>query len=173
MTEHTPELPYPDDPASFNLRARDWGSALGLSLVAVALVSASASLPIVSLAVLGTAGVVRSAPFAFVLGQVALIPVLSSISPLAGVAQLGLLAVLTEPARSPYDIVTLVVTSISWAALLALVVGIHEQGVFVTGGLVTLAVGAGIYVTYRVTLVRLNLVTPTEPADESNLKTQG
>lgn len=173
MTQHTPELPYPDDPTAFDLRARDWGSALGLGLVVVTLVTASASLPVASLAVLGVAGVVGSAPLAFVLGQIALIPVINSISPLAGVAQLGLLAVLTEPARLPRDTATSGLTTTSWAALLALVVGISDQGVLVTGGLVALTVAAGVYVTYRVTLVRLNLVTTTEPADESNLKTKG
>lgn len=173
MTHDTPELPTLDDAASVDLRARDWGSALGLGLVAVTLVTASASLPLVSLAVLSVAGVVGSAPLAFVLGQIALIPVISGISPLAGVAQLGLLAVLTEPARSPRDSTTFVVTTISWVGLLLLVVGRSDQRGLVTGGLVALAVGAGVYVTYRVTLVRLNLVSSAEPADDATVETKG
>jgi hypothetical protein len=173
MTQATPELPYPDNAASVDLRARDWGSALGLGLVAVTLVTASASLPLISLAVLSVAGVVGSAPLAFVLGQIALIPVISGISPLAGVAQLGLLAVLTEPARSPRDPPTIVVTTISWVTLLLLVVGRSEQGGLVTGGLIVLAVGAGVYVTYRVTLVRLNLVPPAESPDDATVETKG
>lgn len=173
MTQDTPELPAPDDAASVDLRARDWGSALGLGLVAVTLVTKSGSLPLASLAVLTVAGVVGSASLAFVLGQIALIPVLSSISPLVGVAQLGLLAVLTEPARSPRDPTTFVVTTISWVGLLLLVVGRSDQGMLVTGGLIVLAVGAGVYVTYRITLVRLNLVTPAEPADDATVETKG
>lgn len=173
MTQDTPELPHSDDTAFVAVRARDWGSALGLGLVAVTLVTASASLPLVSLAVLSAAGVVRSAPLGFVLGQTALIPVVSGISPLVGAAQLGLLAVLTEPARSPRDPTTLVVTTISCVGLLLLVVGRSDQGRLVTGGLIVLAVGAGVYVTYRITLVRLNLVTPAEPADDVTAETKG
>lgn len=173
MTQDTPELPYSDDTAFVAVRARDWGSVLGLGLVAVTLVTASASLPLISLAVVSVAGVVRSAPLAFVLGQTALIPVVSGISPLVGVTQLGLLAVLTEPARSPRDPTTLVVTTISWIGLLLLVVGPSDQTGLVTGGLIVLAVGVGVYVTYRATLVRLNLVSPAEPTADTTVETKG
>ena len=165
MTQATRTLSYPDDSGFFDVRARDWTSIFGLGLVAVALVSLSPSLPVVSLVVLGIVGVSSSAPLAFALGQLACIPVVSEISPAVGVAQLGLLAVLTERARSSRDTATFVVTSISWAALLALVVGVSNRGVLVTGGLLCLAVTAGVYATYRLTLVRLDLVTPAEPAD--------
>ncbi|RLM77770.1 hypothetical protein D3D02_19515, partial [Halobellus sp. Atlit-38R] len=135
MTQQPSKLPYPDEPAVFELRARDWGSIFGLGLAAAALVSLSSSLPIASLVALGVAGVVSSAPLAFVLGQLALIPVVSGLSPAVGVVQLGLLAVLTERARSSRDPTTLVVTSLGWGALIALVVGTSEQGLLITGGL--------------------------------------
>ena len=173
MTQQTSKLPYPDEPAFFDVRARDWGSVFGLGLVAAALVSLSPLPPIASLAVLGVAGVVSSAPLAFVLGQLALIPVLSGLSPAVGVAQLGLLAVLTERPRSSRDTTTLVVTSLGWVALIALVVGTSEQGMRITGGLLALAVAGSVYLTYRVTLVRLDLVTSAEPADDPDPKTQG
>lgn len=173
MTQQPSKLPYPEGPAFFDGRARDWGSIFGLGLVAAALVSLSPSLPIASLAVLGVAGVVSSAPLAFVLGQLALIPVLSGLSPAVGVAQLGLLAVLTERARSSRDTTTLVVTSLGWGALIALVVGISEQGMLIAGGLVALAVAGSVYLTYRGTLVRLDLVTPAEPADNPDSETKG
>lgn len=173
MTQQTSKLPYPDEPAFFDVRARDWGSVIGLGLVAAALVGLSPSSLIASLAVLGVAGVVSSAPLAFVLGQLALIPVVSGLSPAVGVAELGLLAVLTERARSSRDPTTLVVTSLGWGALIALVVGTGEQGLLITGGLLVLAVAGSVYLTYRVTLVRLDLVTPAEPAENPDPETQG
>ncbi|WP_434522757.1 hypothetical protein [Halorubrum sp. AS12] len=173
MTQQASKLPYPKEPPFIDVRARDWGSIFGLGLVAVTLVSLSPSLPIASLVVLGVAGVVTSAPLAFVLGQLALIPVLSGLSPAVGVAQLGLLAVLTERARSSRDTTTLMVTSLGWVALIALVVGTSEQGMLITGGLLALAVAGSVYLTYRVTLVRLDLVTPAEPADNPDSETKG
>ncbi|WP_049911164.1 hypothetical protein [Halorubrum coriense] len=172
MPQSTPELPTSDDPV-FDLNARDWGSALGLGVVAVTLVLMSPSVPIASLVVLGAAAVVHSAPLGFVIGQIACIPVVSGISPLTGVVQLGLLAVLTEPTRSPRDTTTLGLSIIAWVVLIALVVGTTDQGLLVTGGLVCLAVGGSVYVTYRVTLVRLDLVTVGAPDDDSNLNTKG
>jgi hypothetical protein len=166
MTHQSPKLPYPDEPAVIDVRARDWTSILGLGVVAVALVGISPSVPLAPLAVLGVAGVVSSAPLAFAVGQLALIPIVSGISPAIGVIQLALIAVLTEPLRPSRDVATLVVTILGWATLTALVVGRSDQRALITGGLLVLAVGVGVYLTYRVTLVRLDLVTPAEPTDD-------
>jgi len=173
MTQATRTLSYPDGSGFFDVRARDWTSIFGLGLVAVALVSLSPSLPVVSLVVLGIVGVSSSAPLAFALGQLACIPVVSEISPAVGVAQLGLVAVLTEPARSSRDTATLALTVLGWSVLVALILETSEQGMLTTGGLLCLAVGMGIYFTYRVTLVRLELVSTDEPVDGSDLKTKG
>ena len=173
MTQATRTLPYPDDSGFFDIRARDWASIFGLGLVAVALVSLSPSLPVVSLAVLGIVGMSSSAPLAFALGQLALIPVVSEISPAVGVAQLGLVAVLTEPVRSSRDTATLTLTVLGWSVLVALILGTSEQGLLTTGGLVCLTVGVGIYLTYRITLVRLELVPTDGLEDGSDLKTKG
>ena len=173
MTQATQTLPYSDDSGFFDVRARDWTSIFGLGLVAVALGSLSPSLPVVSLAVLGIVVVSSSAPLAFALGQLALIPVVSEISPAVGVAQLGLVAVLTEPARSSRDMSTLTLTVLGWSALVGLILGTSEQGLLTTGGLLCLAVGVGIYLTYRVTLVRLELVSTDELENGSDLKTKG
>lgn len=173
MTQATRTLSYPDGSGFFDVRARDWTSIFGLGLVAVALVSLSPSLPVVSLVVLGIVGVSSSAPLAFALGQLACIPVVSEISPAVGVAQLGLVAVLTEPARSSRDTATLALTVLGWSVLVALILETSEQGMLTTGGLLCLAVGMGIYLTYRVTLVRLELVSTDEPVDGSDLKTKG
>ena len=153
--------------AHLDVTARDWVSGIGLLGVGAALVSASATIPVGSLLILAFAGVVRSSPGAFVIGQIALLPSLTAISPMAGVAQLGLLAVVTEPTRDPFDPLALSTAVISFGGLIGLVVVVRAESLLVVGGLVCLAVAGSLYGIYRVTLVRLGLVgspdTSTEP----------
>lgn len=153
--------------------ARDRVGGVGLLLVAATLVTASPTIPVGSLFVLSLAVVVRPSPAAFVIGQLTLIPSLTATSPLAGVAQLGLLAVLTEPARNPFDLFALSATVTSFGGLLGLIVLARGEALLVVGGLFCLAVSASLYGIYRGTLVRLGLVRPPDtPTEKLEPKSQ-
>jgi hypothetical protein len=157
--------------AHIDLTARDWVSGIGLLGVGAALLSASSTSPVGSLLILALAGVVRSSPGAFVIGQIALLPSLTAVSPMAGVAQLGLLAVVTEPTRDPVDPLALSAAVVSFGGLIGLVV-VRAESPLIVGGLVCLAVGGSLYGIHRVTLVRLGLVgspdTSTEPFEPNS-----
>ena len=155
--------------SSVGVSVRDWVGGVGLLLIGVALVTASPSVPVGALVILMVAVVVRSSLGAFVIGQIALVASLPTISPVAGVAQLGLLAVLTEPTRNEGDLLAVATTSISFAGLLGLVVFVRGESLLVVGGLLGLVVAGCLYAIHRVTQVQLGLVgspdTSTEQRD--------
>ncbi|RLM60088.1 hypothetical protein, partial [Halorubrum sp. Atlit-26R] len=98
-------------------------------------------------------------PVAFAAGQLAVLPTVSVEDTAAAVAaQLALLVVLTEPARTvgrAYASGATLGAAVGLAGLFA--VGLR-YGLVVTGGLLCLAVACGVYIARRVTLVRLGLV---------------
>ncbi|EMA58398.1 hypothetical protein C469_13185 [Halorubrum lipolyticum DSM 21995] len=147
-------------------RVRDPVSLLGLVTV-LAVVLVVGPLPAVGLSVLLllVAAFVPS-PLAFVAGQLALLPGLTSTDLVAvGVSQLALVAVLTEPARSQNAYAAVAGTLLAYAVLAALLVIGLRRGPLVAGGLVCLAVAFGTYLARRVTLVRLGLVDGESPGE--------
>ncbi|MUW14130.1 hypothetical protein GJ633_05245 [Halorubrum sp. CBA1125] len=96
---------------------------------------------------------------AFVVGQLALATTATLADGLAvGLAQLALLAVLTEPARDRSVPLAIAGTFGAYAVLLGVVaVGLRES-LAAAGGLLCLAVALGAYLARRATLVRLGLV---------------
>lgn len=139
--------------------ARDLFSIVGL-LAVFGVVQATGSLRWTLLAALLLGGAVfLPSTVAFVAGQFALIPAVTMADQVAlAVAQIALLIVLTEPARDRSVPAVIGATAVAYAGLLGiLAVGLRD-GVLVAGGLLCLVVALVVYLTHRVTLVRLGLV---------------
>ena len=139
--------------------ARDAASLVAL-LVVAGTVLATGSLRAVALATpFLLAALPTPSPAAFAAGQLAVLPTVSVEDvAAAAVAQLALLVVLTEPARTvgnAYAVGATLVAAVGLAGLFAVSL---PYGLVVTGGLLCLAVASGTYLVRRVTLVRLGLV---------------
>jgi hypothetical protein len=144
---------------SLSTVARD-GSSLVALLVVTGTVLATGSVRTIALAApFLLAALPTPAPVAFAAGQLAVLPTVSvEDAAAAAVAQLALLVVLTEPARTvgnAYAVGATLVAAVGLAGLFAVSL---PYGLVVTGGLLCLAVASGTYLVRRVTLVRLGLV---------------
>lgn len=106
---------------------------------------------------------------AFAAGQLAVFPILSVGDGLAlAVAQLALLVVVTEPARTRAVPFAAGMTLVAAAGLALLVVAGLQSGPFVASGAVCIVVVGGTSLACRLTRVQLGLVTPDAPADASS-----
>ena len=151
---------------SMSTVARDGSSLVALLVVAGTVLATGSVRAVVLAAPFLLAALLTPAPVAFAAGQLAVLPTISvADAAAAGVAQLALLAVLTEPARtarSTYALGATLVAAVGLAGLFG--VGLR-YGLVVTGGLLCLAVACGVYLTHRVTLVRLGLVADDAASD--------
>ena len=139
--------------------ARDAASLVAL-LVVAGTVLATGSLRAVALATpFLLAALPMPSPAAFAAGQLAILPTVSVEDvAAAAVAQLALLVVVTEPARAVGNAYAAAATLVAAVGLAGLFAAGLRYGLVVAGGLLCLAVGCGVYLARRVTLVRLGLV---------------
>lgn len=161
--------------SSISPRARDPLSLLGLGFVGVSLLAVQPVQLIVadapSLVMIGSillGALVLPALPAFLLGQVALIPLLSAtITPEFALAQAGLACLLVEPARE-YRLRFLVGLTVAVGSILAVGTFVASTRGLATAGLILfVTVGTGVYLLHRVTLVQLGQVTRTPADDEA------
>ncbi|ELZ42642.1 hypothetical protein C463_10620 [Halorubrum californiense DSM 19288] len=144
---------------SLSAVARDAGSLVALLVVAgVVLVTGSVRAMALAAPFL-LAALPTPSPVAFAAGQLAILPTVSvEDAAAAAVAQLALLVVLTEPARTVGSAYALGATLLAAVGLTGVVTVSLRYGLVGTGGLLCLAVACGVYLARRVTLVRLGLV---------------
>lgn len=153
-----------------SIRARDWLSVLTLVVVCALGVSSGTTQSFVVTLPLFVAALVVPAPLAFVAGHLAVIPTIGLEDTLAfWIVQIGLLILLTEPARQSQVISAMATTGVAYLALAGGVVVGLQRDLWVTGVLLCIIVASGTYLMRRVTLVRLGLV---EPATEQEQTTQ-
>lgn len=148
-------------PYSLSLHARDRFSMLSLVVVcALGVISGTTQNYLVTLPLFIAAFVVP-APLAFVAGHLAVIPTIGLEDTFAfGVVQIGLLILLTEPARQGQVSSAIATTGVAYLALAGGVVVWVQHDLWVTGVLLGLIVASGTYLMRRITLVRLGLVEP-------------
>lgn len=160
--------------SSMSLRARDPLSLLGLGFVVVSLLAVQPVQTIVAdaprLVIIGSiliGALVLPALPAFLLGQVALVPLFSvTITPEFALAQAGLACLLFEPARE-YELRLLVGLTVVVGSILAVGTFVASTRGLVTAGLILfVTVGTGVYLLHRLTLVRLGQVTRTPDDDD-------
>lgn len=109
------------------------------------------------------------ATIGFVLGQLALLPTLGTTdTTLLVVTQLGLLVVLTEPARPSGRRQALGTTGIAFLGLGGIVVVTLPYGLSATGGILVSSVGVAVYIIYRVAMVRVEGVTAQTTGPEES-----
>ncbi|MEZ3163917.1 hypothetical protein ABNG03_03350 [Halorubrum sp. RMP-47] len=169
MTRQTVDDRQPrswDDPLSFV--ARDLGGLAALVLVAATLLATGSTREALVALPFLLAAVLTPSTVAFAAGQLAVLPVLSVENVVAqAVAQVALLVVLTEPARTRDILYAAGVTLVATVGLVALLAASLRYGLVVTGGLLCLTVACGTYLTRRLTLVRLGLISDDESPDAS------
>lgn len=144
-----------------SLRARDRFSVLSLAVVcAVGVASGTTQNFLVTLPLFAAALVVP-APLAFVAGHLAVIPTIGLEDSVAfAVVQIGLLILLTEPARQGQVSSAMATSGVAYLALAGgVAVGI-QRDLWVVGVLLCIIVASGTYLMRRITLVRLGLVEP-------------
>lgn len=148
------------DSESVSQRMCDWNSVAALLVVAGKILlngsgrSVLLAIPLLILATLTPATV------GFAAGQLALLFSLSVGDTIALViAQLALLVVLTEPARTHGIPRVIGTTLVAYLVLGGVFASSLSYGLVVTGGLLGLTVAVGTYVIYRVTVVQLGMVT--------------
>ena len=151
---------------SLSTVARDGSSLVALGVVAGTVLATGSVRAVALAAPFLMAALPTPSSVAFAAGQLAVLPTISvEDTAAAAVAQLALLVVLTEPARtvgSPYALGATLVAAVGLAGLFA--AGLR-YGLVATGGLLCLALACGVYLARRVTLVRLGLVNDG-PASE-------
>lgn len=151
-----------------SLRARDWFSVLSLIVVCLLGVASGTTQSVAVTLPLFLAALVVPAPLAFVAGHLAVIPLIGFENPLFfGVAQIGLLILLTEPARRHHISTAMATTGVAYLALAGGVVAGLQRSLWVTGVLLCIVVAGGTYLMRRITLVRLGLVEPATTAGET------
>jgi len=171
MTVRSSPLPVATTPL-VSARARDPLSLFGLLIVTVTLIVTRPQplSPDVSLSLAGAGLLLCVALFvpavpAYLAGQLALVPLFTGgLSPAFGLAQLALACLLVEPARAHGRWRLTAVTIIIGAGTGAILLAGSSRGVATLGAVLCLGVGVGVYLTHRLTLVRLDLVA-RPPAD--------
>lgn len=171
MTDRSPPLPVAAAPF-ISARARDLVSVLGLLIVTATLVatrpqplSTDVSLSLVAAGVLICIALVVPAVPAYLAGQLALVPLFTGgLSPAFGLAQLALVSLLVEPARAHGQWRLTALTVVIGVGLGATLMAGSSRGVMMLGAVLCLGVGVGVYLTHRLTLVRLDLVSRS-PSD--------
>lgn len=153
-----------------SLRARDWLS-VGSLFVVFTLVGRSGTPSDLVLAfALFAIAVVVPAPLAFIVGHLAVLPTITAEDTLLfGLAQIGLLIVLTEPARRDGVVSVMALTGLGYLGLVGVVVAGLQRDLLVAGSLLCIAVVGGVYLMRRITLVRLGLVeSETSSVQDAN-----
>lgn len=142
-----------------SIRARDRLSVLTLVVVCGLGVASGTTQSFVVTLPLFVAALVLPAPLAFVAGYLAVIPTIGIEDTLLfGVAQIGLLILLTEPARRERVTSAMATTGVAYLALVGgLVVGV-QRDLWIIAGVLCIIVTGGTYLMRRITLVRLGLV---------------
>lgn len=155
--------------------ARDTGSLAALVVVAgTILATGSVRASALALPFL-LATIPTPSTLSFAAGQLAILPTISvEDSVTLAIAQLALLVVLTEPARTRGISHAVGATFVAYVGLVALLAVGFRYSLSVAGGLLCLAVACATYLVHRTTLVRLGLVADDEEpgtADDGELYT--
>ena len=143
--------------------SRDFGSLVALLVVAGTVLMTGSVRGLALAAPFLLVAIPTPSPVAFAAGQLAILPTLTLEDTLtASVAQLVLLVVLVEPARTRGAAYAVGATLVAYVGLVGLFIVTLPYGGFIAGGLLCLAVACGTYLARRVTLVRLGLVSDDE-----------
>lgn len=145
---------------SLSTVARDLSSLVALLVVAGTVLETGSARTLALAVPFLLVAIPTPSPVAFAAGQLAVLPTISVEDTVAAaVAQVALLAVLVEPARTRGSAYAAGATFVAYVGLVGLVVVSLPSGRLVAGSLLCFAVACGTYLAHRMTLVRLGLVS--------------